>query len=79
MDKREAAAALRKGTRAEDLQEFMDEWLKLEKERAVDELLNSSRDPSFIRADLQADIRIAGRIKALINESRRAGRILDGN
>lgn len=58
---------IQKGTRAEDLMEFMDEWIREEEQTAIDGLLNSSTPPEYIKMQLQAAYRIRGKLRAIIN------------
>lgn len=77
--KQELVEIIMQGQKAEDLKEFVDEWMKAEEQRAISELLNTSRDPALIKADLQADARIAGYIVSLINKGKMVVRDLKEN
>lgn len=68
-----------RGKKAEDLTEFINKWMESEEKRAISELLNTSRDPTLIKADLQAGARISGYIISLINKGKMVVRDLKEN
>ena len=63
-----------KGTRAEDLKEFVGEWLKDEEASALDKLLNTSTPPEIVKSNIQAAYRMAGKLQAIINAGKIAER-----
>lgn len=83
MNNTELQKLIQAGTRAKDLSEFLTQFVRAEKERAINELLNTSRDANLIRADLKADMRIVGHITSIINKGKIAEvykrRNIDGN
>lgn len=78
MDKAELIKKIAEGNRAETLKEILDGWMEIEKDRAIHELTETSRNPVDIRGDLQAALRIYGHVTALINQGKRAERKKDG-
>ncbi|MCQ5211171.1 hypothetical protein [Megasphaera massiliensis] len=67
------ARVLTDGRRAEDLQEFLNDWMEVEKQKALEELA-ASKTPQDIQASYQAAIRFYQYMNGIIVQAKGARR-----
>jgi hypothetical protein len=76
--KRKLIEKMESGRRAEDFLPFVDEFQKIEQETAITNMLQTSKDPAQIKADLNAAVRLVGYIHILVNEGKIAKKQIEG-
>lgn len=68
---------IKRGDKVEPLKELLAEFYEVEKAKAVIDLLNTTKDPKLVKADLRAAKRLIDYFKVLTVRANTARKMLD--
>lgn len=63
---KELAKSIQEGKKAEEVMEYAESFLEIEKRNAMDELLTSPKDPQSIRDNLRAANRFVAYLRGIV-------------